>query len=114
MKEIPLTQGKVALVDDEDYELVNSLKWYAHLQSGTFYAMRHTPRTDTETRKLIGMHKFIIKTPDEFETDHIDGDGLNNQKSNLRVVTTRENQQNQHKEKTSKYPGVSWKKSNNM
>jgi hypothetical protein len=103
MKEIPLTQGKVALVDDEDYEELSKYKWCAHKHGRIFYAVRCTPK---KPQKMIRMHRIVNKTPEDLFTDHIDGDGLNNQKSNLRTVTTRENCQNHHHPKSSKYPGV--------
>jgi hypothetical protein len=99
MKEIKLTQEKVALVDDEDFEYLSSFKWFAHKSFNTYYAVT--------TKKTIGMHHFIIgKPPKGLVTDHIDGDGLNNQKSNLRHVSVRENGQNLHIQKTSKYTGA--------
>ena len=56
----------------------------------------------------IQMHREILNPPPNMKVDHIDGNGLNNQKSNLRIVTNRQNQQNRHHKRTSKYPGVSW------
>lgn len=55
----------------------------------------------------ISMHRVIMNTPKGMETDHINGNGLDNRRENLRIVTRRENQQNRHGFKTSKYPGVS-------
>lgn len=104
MKEIPLTQGKVALVDDEDFERINQFKWYARKTHNMYYAVHTLPRSQNQ-RKLY-MHAIIIGTPPRKMTDHINGDGLDNRKENLRVVTNRENLQNLHVKKTSKYPGV--------
>lgn len=106
VKEIPLTQGKVALVDDEDYEELNKFKWYTNKLPCTYYAAKAKPnRSGTEQ-----MHRIILNAPLHLQVDHIDGNGLNNQKSNLRLVTPRENTQNRHHKMTSKYPGVSFKK----
>jgi hypothetical protein len=110
MKEIPLSQGKVALVDDEDYERLNQFHWFAHKVVNTFYAERH-PRSFPNKRAYIKMHAEIIHIPKELVCDHIDGNGLNNQKCNLHAVTKRQNAQNLHIKKTSKYPGVCWNKS---
>jgi len=100
-REIPLTKGKVALVDDGDYESLNKHKWTALKNYNTFYAKRESGG------KTIYMHRVILGTQPGFETDHIDGNGLNNQKYNLRFVSVRENGQNRHQEKTSRFPGVS-------
>jgi hypothetical protein len=101
MKIIPLTQGKIALVDDEDYDRLSPHKWYAHNRCQTSYAQRWIEN------KVCMMHRIILSAPTGVEIDHIDGNGLNNQKSNLRVVTRRQNSQNLHGVvKTSKYVGV--------
>jgi len=107
MKELPLTQSKFALVDDDDYPYLISFKWYAVRNGNAFYAMASV-HSENGKRTTITMHRLIIKSPNGMVIDHIDGNGLNNQKSNLRIVTNRENFQNRHgkKEKTSKYPGV--------
>ena len=56
------------------------------------------------------MHSVIMNAPKGIQVDHIDGNGLNNQKSNLRLVTNRQNCMNRHQITTSKYPGVTWNK----
>ena len=113
MKEIPLTQGKIALVDDEDYERVNSHKWYAGRDGRTFYAHRNTPIKDGKQITCI-MHRFILGLGkgDGKYVDHIDHDGLNNQKSNIRIVTHSQNHMNRIslKNTSSKYKGVCWNK----
>jgi len=103
MREIPLSQGKVALVDDEDYEYLSQFRWYANNIAGLSYARRIS-------KGCAFMHRMIIEVPKGFVTDHIDGNGLNNQRKNLRIVTVRGNGQNRHQLKSSKYPGVSWHK----
>ena len=110
MKQIPLTQGKFALVDDEDYERVNQYKWHASRAPHTYYASRKIRLSLGQKRigRMQRMHHFIIGHPPiGFETDHIDGKGLNNQKYNLRFVTHRQNLQNWHHPRASIYPGVS-------
>lgn len=108
MKEIKLTQGLSTMVDDEDYEELNKHKWCAHKDGNTFYAVKTIRFNNVE--KTIKMHRIIINTPHNMKTDHIDGNGLNNCKSNLRIVTNRQNGQNRHENKTSKYVGVYWHK----
>jgi hypothetical protein len=116
MKEIKLTQGKIALVDDEDFETLNVFKWCALKSAQTFYAVRQQPRSIArelhQKRKHIRMHHVVFgKPPEGKEIDHKDGDGLNNQKNNLRFVTRRQNLQNIiNHSKTSKYPGVDRRK----
>jgi len=111
MKEIILTQGKVALVDDEDYERLNQHKWSADKNGNTFYARRMSPTVNGKRHGIL-MHHEIIGYPQKgFEVDHKNGDGLRNLRSNLRHITHRQNLQNlQNIKKTSKYPGVGWHK----
>lgn len=115
VKEIQLTLGKVALVDDEDYEFLNQWKWYAHKGYGEhWYAVRK--HTVNGKQVMIRMHYEILKTPKGMESDHKDGNGLNNQRYNLRVCTRAENQHNQKgylETKTSAFKGVSWHKKGN-
>lgn len=107
MKRIPLTQGKYALVDDEDYERVNNLKWHACKHHNTWYAL-HSP---TE-KPPVKMHRFIMNAAKGVQVDHSDGDGLNNQKSNLRKATHSQNIWNSRlkKNNTSGFKGVHWNK----
>lgn len=112
MKEIILTQGKVALVDDEDYEELIKYKWYAwrSQKSRTFYARR----CDGMYKKVY-MHRQILglnKTRRQGE--HIDHNGLNNTRSNLRISTQAQNVYNlPHRVKSSSpYKGVSINKLN--
>lgn len=111
MKEIILTQGKVALVDDADFEWLNGWKWYAGKNGKIFYAQRATPRIEGK-KSSITMHVVILgKFPKGFISDHKDGNGLNNQRNNLRYVTRRQNIQNLHNmERSSEYPGICWHK----
>lgn len=106
MREIKLTQGKVALVDDEDFDLLNGCKWYANRIGNTMYAYRGLgPHGD---QKHFAIHQALLgQSLRGLEIDHIDGNGLNNQRSNLRMVTHHENQRNRHEVTTSKYLGVS-------
>jgi hypothetical protein len=110
MKEIPLTKGCVALVDDEDYEELSKYKWYAWggIVSRTAYAQRNIKRMDGNT--TIFMHRSIVIVPHGMVIDHIDGNGLNNQRSNLRICTRSENMRNQqlHRNNTSGFKGVGW------
>ena len=110
MKSILLTKGRIAFVDNENYEWLNQFKW--HLDSKG-YAIRWSPRNHYK-RHYIYMHRVINKTPKGLETDHIDGNKLNNQKFNLRTVTHQENCRNNHKPTSnSGFLGVSWRNTTN-
>jgi hypothetical protein len=112
MKEIPLTQGKVALVDDEDFENIKHLHWYARLSRNHLYAAYKVKRKGKST--IYYMHRVIMQPPEHLHIDHIDGNGLNNQRSNLRLCTHQENQRNRSSAQSnskSGVKGVSWHKS---
>lgn len=108
MKEIKLSQGKITLVDDEDFDRVNQFKWYAEKKPNSFYARRK----DKE-RKSVYMHRFILNTKNE--VDHKNHDGLDNRKTNLRKCSKSENQRNKSPKKngSSKYLGVHFVKNRN-
>lgn len=117
MKEVPLTKGLVALVDDADYVLVMQYNWSAKADlrkpNTTQYASRNVPSTPEHIRTTQKMHRFILGVTDpKTEVDHWDGDGLNNQRYNLRVATRSQNMSNTKKRNnnSSQYKGVSWHK----
>jgi len=95
MKKIKLTQGKVALVSNEDYELVSKFKWCASLEGrGTkWYAIRRARINGVSFK--IRMHRFIMGLPpgkfDERVVDHINHDSLDNRRENLEIITQEEN-----------------------
>jgi HNH endonuclease/AP2 domain len=112
MKTIELTQGYVALIDDEDYARASQFKWQAQVtpNSDRVYAVR-TARKANVKRTMQRLHRFILGVTDpKIEVDHINRNGLDNQKSNLRICTVRQNQGNRRKQEgtTSIYKGVSW------
>jgi hypothetical protein len=94
MREIPLTQGKVALVDDGDYEWLMQWKWVAKPDGGDiYYAVRYrTPQKEGVVEQ--SMHRFILGAKPTEQVDHVDHDGLNNGRSNLRICTRSENKAN--------------------
>lgn len=102
-KEIPLTQGKVALVDAEDYEKLSDFKWS--------YDGRYARRTDKENKKVY-MHRVILEAGKGEIVDHINRNKLDNRKSNLRKASYQQNSSNSklHRHNTSGYRGVyRWK-----
>lgn len=110
-KQISLTQGLFATVDDTDFEFLNQWKWCAHTKDGKkFYAVRSGLRLPFQ--KTIYMHRVIMNTPDDMDVDHRDGNGLNNTRGNLRNCTNTQNQRNREKlsNNTSGYKGVTWNK----
>jgi hypothetical protein len=113
MKKIKLTQGKWALVSDEDYEYLNQWKWYAgKCNSNIFYAARGSSRINGK-RKTVRMHRVIAERIGIKNPDHRDRDGLNNQRNNLREATLTQqkaNRRNNFKNNTSEYKGVYWDK----
>lgn len=101
MKTIELSQGRFAQVDDCDHEWLSQWKWL--FTNTGCYAIRY------EGRKLVLMHREINKTPAGLTTDHKDGNGLNNQRNNLRTATHSENMRNR-KVKDGKLKGIYFKK----
>jgi len=111
MKRIALTQGKEALVDDEDYEYLLQWKWCAVRDKRTFYVERKLTLASGR-RKTILMHREIGARAGwlKDQVDHQDRNGLNNQRSNLRPATTAQNVSNRPilRSNTSGVVGVSW------
>jgi hypothetical protein len=106
MRQLILNSGLIAQVDDEDFEKVNKFNWSARKDGNTFYATSGGNYKGVNTRKTL--HRFILNPSSEQFIDHKDGDGLNCQKSNLRICTNQQNQFNQKKRKgtSSIYKGV--------
>ena len=114
VKQIELTKGKVTLVDDDIYEQICDKKWNAiEPVEGYFYAGR-CEHIDTingkQNNQILFLHRWITNPPKGYCVDHINGNGLDNRRENLRVCSPRQNQQNRKKIHSSKYPGVSWNK----
>lgn len=107
MKTLKLSQNKETLVDDEDYEYLSQWKWYYHQG----YAIRKISLGNGK-RKTIRMHNEIITPFSGYVVDHIDGNTLNNLKSNLRFANKNENTRNRIKRSkfSSIYKGVLWHK----
>jgi len=100
---IPLTQGRFAIVDAEDYDLLSKYKWHVCKNHTTEYAGRYST-----SRKHILMHRVLLNAPPGRLVDHRDHNGLNNRKANLRLCTHQENIYNQRARlgTTSRFRGV--------
>ena len=107
---IPLTQGYEAIIDAADVALVGGFNWHANAQSHTVYAVRFEQRGGK--RAMVRLHRAILGAPVGMNGDHVDGDGLNNRRSNLRLATKTENNRNARRSvrNTSGFKGVSWDK----
>jgi hypothetical protein len=108
MKKLELTQDEVALIDDSDYEALSKFKWTLLKRKKLKHAYR------TNKGQTVHLHRFImgLEKGDKRQVDHINGNGLDNRRENLRVCTIRENQFNRgrNKNNTSGYKGVIWNK----
>lgn len=109
MKKIELSKSMYALVDDADFDWLNNWNWNTSRAGRTFYAVRRHGYKEGGDGKLITMHRIIMgETCRGLDVDHIDGNGLNNQRENLRVCTRAENVRNRRKPNTNneKYMGI--------
>lgn len=97
MKTISLTQGKVALVDDNDFDRINAHKWQAVRGGRRWYAIRSSPKDSNGKRKTIQMHRAVLDASPGVQVDHINHDSLLNIRENLRICTNTQNQYNRRK-----------------
>jgi hypothetical protein len=111
MKEIKLSQGQIALVDDEDYDFLMQWHWHAVKPKNIYYALTNIWINGKRTSKR--MHTLLVSVPEGMVIDHKDRNGLNNQRSNLRVCTLSQNSANSRPAGKSKYLGVSYLIQNN-
>jgi hypothetical protein len=106
MKEIQLTKGQCAIIDDDDFERVSKFRWYAQWSEG----MKAYRACRSFNGQSIYLHRFIMDAPSGMVVDHINHDMLDNRKENLRLATHAENMRNRRAtpKNTSGYKGVSW------
>jgi hypothetical protein len=111
---IPLTKGKFALVDETDFAKYGHLTWTVLVTSSTCYA--YCRRLECGKNRCYYLHRVIMDAPSGVDVDHVNGDGLDCRKSNMRLCSHKENLRNQRKRRgnyTSEYKGVSWDQSRN-
>ena len=110
LRTVKLIQGKLALVDDDDYEELQRFSWRIRKSAnGVLHAQRHDRSSGRDL--CVFMHRQILGVTDsQTKVDHKDHDGLNNQKYNLRVATTQQNGANMRARPgfSSRFKGVSW------
>lgn len=106
MKEIPLTQGQIAIIDDEMFDRVSYFKWHAYKHGNTYYA-KTAIRLSNGKQTIIKMHQLVLGFPNS-RIDHKNGNGCDNRVSNIREATNRQNGMNRKKSKgtSSQYKGV--------
>ncbi|MHC4258834.1 MAG: HNH endonuclease [Planctomycetota bacterium] len=106
---IPVGHGKYAIVDADDYERLAKYKWRVCTNGHTFYAYRYSSTRGGKKRQRVLMHHQIIDIPEGMVCDHINHNGLNNRKPNLRQATSSQNSCNTRNsgQTTSRYRGVS-------
>jgi hypothetical protein len=110
-RRIPLTQGKYAIVDPEDFDRLNKYKWHLQRTNQTFYAVRRAKGRERANGQVVWMHRSILPPPEGMCTDHINNNGLDNRNANLRIATPAQNARNRRKmapKTSSKYKGVSY------
>ncbi|WP_434439742.1 AP2 domain-containing protein [Lentzea sp. E54] len=115
MKQVPLSKGYVALVDDEDFELVSAHRWCVVMPGKNVYAVRKVRRGDGSWTNQ-SLHRFLLDAGPGERVGHLDGDGLNCARTNLRRVSRSESSYNacrtrghgRQSNNKSGFIGVSW------
>jgi len=116
-RRIPLTKGKYAIVDVDDYYWLRLFKWFTSKNGYTFYAKRSVYSRGKSRGQTLAMHRMIMNAPDNLLVDHINHNGLDNRKANLRLATPAQNNRNcliiKKRDAHSRYRGVTWSKRKN-
>lgn len=103
IQEIYLSRGKISIIDSVDFDRVSKYKW-------SFCSLGYAERRESVNMggKIVRLHRFIMNAPKDKLVDHINGDGLDNRRVNLRLCTKSENMRNRNKTKINKsgYKGV--------
>lgn len=107
MKEIKLTRGYIALVDNDDFKYLNQWRWHTAKIGNIFYARRSVYIPNNRKVIKIHMHREIMLPPYDKFIDHIDHNGLNNQRANLRICTLTQNMINRDTPNKTGFRGLS-------
>lgn len=102
MREVELTKGRVAIVDDEDFALVSRYSWH-------FNSYGYAGARERGTQRSLLMHRVIMNAPPGVDVDHINHDGLDNRRLNLRLCTRSQNNANMRPPRPGQFKGV-WKR----
>jgi hypothetical protein len=108
-RRIRLNNGMYAIVDPEDYEWLPKDRWTCYKKGRTYYTIRHFSKKEGINKKSTSMHRLVMTAPDGVLVDHINHNGLDNRKANLRFATLEQNAQNQRKTRSktsSRFKGV--------
>jgi hypothetical protein len=107
---VELTKGLEAIIDIEDADSVGLFNWHAQVHASHQYATRWVVTDDGKT--LLGMHRFILNAPSGMVVDHINGNGLDNRRCNIRLASRSQNMHNSKMQcnNTSGFKGVHWDK----
>jgi len=112
-KEIALSQGKFAIVDDEDYERVSQFNWHV-VGDYAVRRVRLNPPVNGKRQGVQFMHRLIMGEPQGLQVDHRNRNPLDNQRHNLRIATNSQNRMNASKPRAttarSRYKGVAYGK----
>ncbi|MBZ5529715.1 MAG: hypothetical protein LAN71_17700 [Acidobacteriia bacterium] len=108
MRKVKLTQGKFALVDDEDFEKVNKYKWQLYNMDNIHFYAKTRIWIKNKKRKSIRLHRYILGLYDpKIKCDHKNGNGLDNRRLNIRIATPSQNSQNKISHNKWGFKGVS-------
>jgi hypothetical protein len=111
MKRIQLKNGLEAIVDDEDYNELIKYNWYGNKSRDIIYVKRKTRKLDNRNEKIISMHRQLMGFPEGRHIDHINNNGLDNRRCNLRICNNSQNMWNRKRRlhnNNNEFKGVSW------
>jgi hypothetical protein len=114
-RRIHMAQPKYAKVDPADYKRLRGYEWLAKKGRSSFYARRRAAGSKAGKEALIYLHQEVIEVPEGMVVDHINHDGMDNRRANLRAATYSQNLCHRKKRsgaKQSKYKGIYWRKKN--